>query len=149
MGTELVINPRLAQYVVQTMGRLLATFAVLQGIFIIIGGSERWSGPGFATALQLPGAPPSWGAILLLCGVSAIVGSFRCKPILVAVSHFCGAGWSVFFAFTFVLTALQNEKAATTGIWAYSLIAFMYVIVGAAYRQSKKLEKHAVHRHHA
>jgi len=140
MSTELVINARLAQYVVQTIGRIISIFAVLQGLSIILGGKVRWSAEAFATALLLPGAPPSWGWLLSIFGLIAIAGTFARRGNMVAFGLFGCAAWSLFFAASFVVTAIQNERSALTGIWAYLLLSIISVLVGVTYRESRKLE---------
>lgn len=149
MSPELTINPRLAQFAVQLAGRVLSWFAILQGSFIIFGGLDRWSSPSFAAALLLPGSPPSWGIILVILGLSALVGSHMARLRPVIFGMFGGAAWCAFFAMAFGVTAMQNSLASTTGVWAYGLIGTLYGLIGLTYRQSRKLRKSALHRDHS
>lgn len=149
MSPELKINPRLAQNTVQLLGRMLSGFGILQGFFIIISDEGRWSGPSFELALTVPGAPPVWGVLLLGAGLVSLVGSLASRMTPVVVGMYAGALWSSIFAVTFGITAIQNQSASTTGVWAYSLIGVLYVLVATVYRNSRGMYRDALHRYHS
>ena len=114
---------------VTIISRALATYAVVQGLQIILLDDNRWSGPAFRTALTLPGAPDTWGAMLALSGALALTGSLFRQMTLTAVGHFLAAVWSVFFAGTVAREAVVNANAPTTGIVVYGLTALLFLVV--------------------
>lgn len=138
MSNDLKIDPRVGQFFVQTVCRLLATFAILQGLNITFGGRNRWAGDSFAVALMLPGAPPTWGVILTLLGVSALAGSLTGRYTPVIVGMYGASIWSGFFAITFGLSAVSNPLASTTGVWAYGTFAVLFILVAHAFKESRK-----------
>lgn len=133
---ELVLNPRIAQWTVQSAARLLATFAVVQGVAILIGGAIRWSAPAFRVALQLPGAPASWGLALLLSGALALAGSLLRGRRTTVVGMYAIAVWCGFFALAF-LGAYGDPHASTTGVSAYGALMVLSILLASAYRASK------------
>lgn len=135
---EMKINPHIAQYTVVVTGRLLATFSLLQGLNIIVGGPDRWAGRSFAVALLLPGAPPTWGVILFLFGLISMYGSIRGRFTPVVVGSFGSAVWCAFFTLSMGITALSDRLAATTGVFTYGALAILFVLVGVAYKESRK-----------
>lgn len=135
---ELKLDARACQIVVSQTGRLLATFAILQGLNIIAGGPQRWAGQSFSVALMLPGAPPTWGVILTVLGAVGLIGSLRGRYRPVYFSMYGSAIWCVFFAAGFGLAAITTPTAATTGVWAYGTLAVLYVLIGVVYRESRK-----------
>ena len=50
--------------VFQIAGWVLSVFAVTVSMLIVLGGQDRWQGEPFQTAMELPGAPETWGWIL-------------------------------------------------------------------------------------
>ena len=135
--TELRINPRVAQAAVQMLARLIATFAIIQGLTIIIGGPHRWSGLSYSVALKAPGAPASWGIVLLLFGATALYGSLRDRLDVVAISTFLTGLWCFFFALSFATGAWLYRDANTTAMWTYGLLTIICILIAAAYHQSR------------
>jgi len=134
---ELRLDPSVAQWTVQALTRLLATFALVQGASIIVGGPGRWRGPAFALALTAPGAPASWGVALLLCGGVALGCTFANAHTGTFWSMLALGTWALFFAVSFAVTAMRNPHAATTGVWAYFTFSIASCTLGSAYRQSR------------
>lgn len=126
-----------ALHVVEATTRLIATFALLQGVFIILGHKERWASPAFATALSFPGAPESWGGVLIACGATALTGSLMRKCLVIQCGMVGIAIWCFFFMATFIKTAIENPTAGTTGIWAYGLLGAISCIMTLAYKRGK------------
>jgi len=131
------LDPHVAQWVVQAATRLTSTFAIVQGVAIVGGGPARWQGPAFATALTVPGAPGSWGVVLFLFGAAGLAGTFTYRERLVAAGMTGICAWCMFFAMSFVKTAHENSRAATTGIWAYGFICIVALLLAGAYLQSQ------------
>lgn len=140
MAPELKINPRLAQYVVQLLGRLLAGFAVLQGALIVVSDVDRWSSPAYQIALKLPGAPPTWGIALLIFGITAFIGTYMCRYALVILGMFACSVWSVFFMICLIDAAILDGHASTQGIVSNGFLALLFALVGTTYRQSRRLK---------
>lgn len=138
VATELTLNPRLAQWIVQSIGRLLATFAILQGLNITFGGARRWGTDAFVIAMLVPGAPPTWGVVLLILGIIALVGSLKARFTPVVIGMLGGSVWCGFFALSFAISTLRNENAATTGVWAYGAFAVLFALIAVAYKESRK-----------
>lgn len=136
--TELKINPRVAQVAVQMTARLIATFAIVQGITIIVGGPHRWSGLSYAVALKAPGAPASWGFALLAFGITALAGSLRDRVDVVAVGTFLTGLWCFFFSLSFATGAWLYRDANTTAMWTYGLLTIICSVVATAYHQSRE-----------
>lgn len=138
MATELTLDARLAQWIVQGTMRLLATYAILQGGNIILGGVERWSADAFAVAKLLPGAPPSWGVLLFVCGVVALAGSLKGRHTPVVAGMLGCSVWSGFFALSFFIVMFQNPRASSTGVFAYGTFCILFALMAVAYRESRK-----------
>jgi hypothetical protein len=135
---ELRLDARLAQWVVQALTRLLATYAILQGVFIVLGGRERWTGRSLATALLLPGAPASWGVVLAFFGVLCLLGTFTTRMTLTAAGAFGIGAWSIFFAASQLITFFQAPNVPTTGIFTYSHLAVSACVLAWLYWKSRR-----------
>jgi hypothetical protein len=122
--------------VVTATTRLMATFAAFQGLFIILGHKERWGSPALKTALQFPGAPESWGAVLMVCGLMALAGSLTRRWWLIRAGMLGIAIWCFFFASTFVYTAITDHRAGTTGILTYVVIGLFCCLMAVAYKRT-------------
>lgn len=134
---ELVLQPRIAQWTTQAFARLLATFAILQGMTIMLGGERRWSESQYDTAQLVPGAPGSWGVILFLTGAVALYGSLTCR-LRVAVGGLVAAGvWCAFFAIALAEAILTIPGAAATPFTTYSILTVAFMLAAAAYWQSR------------
>lgn len=122
-----------AQYLIQALARLFATYAIIQGAGIILGGSSRWtSSRGLAAALAVPGSPYTWGAILALAGAVALWGTFD-HPRLAQLGCYLIAVWSGCFAIAIFLTFL-GTNGATTGFITYGKDGIAAVVLAIAYR---------------
>lgn len=138
MATTSKLDPGVCQWVVQALTRLMATYSVAQGILILIGGRPRWAGPGYVTALMLPGAPASWGITLLLVGALTIIGTFRVLMTTVTVGCYSTAVWCFFFGMAGFKTAVDNPQAGTTGIPTYGVLGVTSAVLGVVYMQSRR-----------
>ena len=138
MATTQRLNADTCQWVVQALTRLLATYSVALGVLILLGGRARWSGPSYVTALMLPGAPASWGVVLLIVGVLTIWGTFRVKLATVMLGCYSIAVWCFFFGMAGLKTAYDNPLAGTTGIPTYAVLGVTSAILGVVYMQSRR-----------
>lgn len=139
--TEAGIDPRLAQWTVQAVCRLLSTYAVVQGLNIVLSDSARWSTVSFTVALGLPGAPATWGFALLTFGAVALVGSLfgMCRPVMFGLVG--GAVWCVFFAWSFFASSLEFPDASATGAIVYCALGILFVLIAVVYCKSGKLAR--------
>ena len=132
------LSPDLSQWTVQSLTRLTATYAILQGCGIVLGGRDRWGSQALRIALAVPGAPASWGWVLLGLGVLALALTFhrRSRGVLFAMLGI--ASWSMFFAVALTPTVVENgSRVATTGPLTYAFIAVTACVLGMAYRRSR------------
>lgn len=130
------IDPAAAQWLIQSLTRMLATYAVIQGVGIILGGSARWEGnPALAAALSFPGAPASWGFVLGGCGLVTLTGTF----VSARAARYGASGisaWSLFFALTLAQNVIDSPKASTTGPGTYAFLGFTAAFLAVAYRNA-------------
>lgn len=131
------LHPAVSQWILLSLTRLFATYAILQGAAIIVGGRDRWRGPSFATALEVPGAPESWGWALGVFGAVALYGTFRSLMATTALAMFLVGVWSTFFAGSFVVSLFRVENAATSGIFTYGCMAVTSYVLAVGYWQSR------------
>lgn len=122
MPNELNISGRYAQWAIQGLTRLLAAFAVFQGLLIAFTDPRRWSTPSYVVAIQVPGAPPSWGISLVVIGAAALAFSFTRKMRAVSISLFLFSLWSASFMVVSVAAVLQNPLASTSFTWVFFMI---------------------------
>lgn len=126
-----------SKILVQMLARALALYGVVQGVGILLGGSGRWDGvPALELALAVPGAPPTWGVVILVLGVACMVGTYRSVRVTKWACYGIG-GWGVFFALSLIPVVLTEPHAATTGPPVYFLQAFVATAIGVAYRQAR------------
>ena len=76
MRTEATLNPAIGQWALQAVTRLLGTYGIVQGLGILVGGKRRWYGPSYSAALNVPGAPQSWGFAILLLGLLLLIATY-------------------------------------------------------------------------
>lgn len=55
--------------------RAIGTWAIFQGVMIILGGPLRWANPAYNTANLMPGSPYTWGVLIVLGGALIMYGS--------------------------------------------------------------------------
>lgn len=135
---ELAINTYVAQWVVQALTRLIATYAIGQGLGIIVGGRIRWSSAAYQDALTMPGAPGSWGVALFLIGIWTLAATFTRHHRNVTIAMAFLATWSGVFALFFASAAFGDHHASTTPIWVYGKDAVGCAVLAAAYWQSRQ-----------
>lgn len=137
MATTHRLDPDICTWVVQALVRLFATYASVQGALILIGGRARWSSPGYVTALMVPGAPSSWGLVLLVVGTLTLVATFRVLMRTAAAGLALMGFWCFFFALSGAITAIKNPLAGTTGTPTYGCLGVACVVLGIAYWQGR------------
>lgn len=143
MSPERKLNVREAQWAVQAMARGLMTIGLWLGIAIVVGGAQRWTSPSYEAALAYPYAPASWGWVIGLAALVGLLASLKGRLTMVSNALFVMAVWALFFAWSFIDTAISNPFAATTGIPIYLGLAVACLLIGSVHRRSAK---DAVHR---
>lgn len=132
---ESKLSPTFAPWVIQALGRLALTCAVILGVVIVLGGRERFAGPSFAGALSYPGAPASWGYVLGALGLVGIVSSLLGGLRVTRWTLYGMSVWALFFAYSFIQTAARDDQAGTTGIVIYIYVAVNAIVLGAAHKR--------------
>ena len=130
------LNPFVARWVIQALGRLNLTFAIAIGLAIILGGRLRFSGPAYATALAYPGAPTSWGVIIGLTGLVGLMASITARVDIVRWSLYVVAVWSSFFAYSFIDSAVHSPVAGITGPFMYTQLAIQSIVLAVAHKKA-------------
>lgn len=143
MSPERNLRPHEAQWVVQTMARIFLTIGVWLGIQIVAGGRIRWSSPAFREALTYPQAPESWGYVIGIISIVGLIASLAGRYRPVSAALLVVAVWSLFFCWSFALTATQVPTAGTTGIPTYFGYALGSIVLAVAHWRSSR---DAVHR---
>lgn len=113
---------------------VLAFYAIGQGILIILGGDGRWSAIAYITASMAPGAPASWGWVLLTCGIFAFTGIKNRMYVVGMVSMGIAGLWSMAFAIAFLSSALKYPEANVTAVAVYGKDAVLFILVALAQR---------------
>lgn len=115
----------------------MGLFAVALGVAIVVGHREAWSGPEYNTALQVPGAPESWGWVLAALGLFIIIGKWafsHSRKLLLVGLVGCGL-WYTFFALAFLDAHLSIPGAGPGQAITYLFIALLYFYRFAIYRR--------------
>jgi hypothetical protein len=134
---EYDLSPIVTMWAVQALSRLLATAGVLLGLNVIF--RPAWTDGGiYHTALMLPGAPPSWGWLILVCSANIAVGQVTRKMTCTAVGHFAAAVWATFFGLSILKSFLAYPTIPTGGVVTYMTIAIAHLVIGAAYFGSRR-----------
>lgn len=131
--TERMVEPAPAQWALQAIIRTLAMVMILLGVVIILGGPKRFGGLSYSFALDIPGAPWSWGSLALIAGAALLVGTFITDNRMVALGGFACGFWCLFFAITFARAAAAYEQANTTAMVAYGGFAVLFFTVAGAH----------------
>lgn len=117
---------------------ILAVYGVIQSMAILLGGVGRFSAPGYYYALQVPGAPPTWGLVLLPASVAAVWGVRTSSYRVARFAFYAMALWSAFFAISFLLSAVNSPTANFTAIAVYGKDAVMFILVAEFYRRHRR-----------
>lgn len=128
------INVGVMRAAADIIGWVLAVFAVLVGLLILLGGPERWQAAAYKTAMELPGAPATWGWIILFAGVLLTFGNLVVSRQSIIVSCGVAALWCTFFAITFGAQLFRDpEGVGNLGPAVWGFIAIIYLLHAAAH----------------
>lgn len=138
MSTELVLNPRIAQWTVEAFTRLLATYGVILGVFVLLSDEKRFSAPQYMTTLQLPGFPESWGGVMLVLGAAILIGSLTRRCSWVEYAGYGAAAWEIFFTLSVLDAVVAAPEASPTAFIIHGFVAIAFLLSAITYRQSRK-----------
>lgn len=126
------IHPGTARAFTRGVGLAMLLFAVVYGLVTIVGGDERWSSPAYASAMQVPGAPESWGAVLLGGGLLGLLGfAVRALPVVLVGFSVC-AVWSACFALSIGLAAWTNPGVGWGGVVTWFFLGLIFAFCTSA-----------------
>lgn len=131
------IDTYTAQWTTQALARLMCTFAIVQGVTIIVTGDERWASRSYATAMAVPGAPESWGYVLAGVGVTGLCASLLGRVTAVVLPLFLGGVWCAFFALAFARAAATYPEASVSAAWSYLVFTAAFWTLCIAYHRSR------------
>lgn len=120
-------------------GFIMASYAIFQGVLIILGGPARFSQVGYVTALLIPGAPASWGLVLLIGGILAFVGLKNRKYMIGAAGMAVCGVWSFAFGGAFLISAIQHSDANLTAMAAYGKDGVLFILMASVNRMMSHL----------
>ena len=109
--------------------RVAGAYSVIQGVGIIWGGDIRWSGVTYSVVRDAPGGPTAWGVIAIIFGVITLTGSAFHHWRVKAVGLLGISGWSLSFAYGFLVATFTEPAAATTAGPAYAFICVTTAIL--------------------
>lgn len=94
-----------------SMTMILGGFAVLYGLLTLVYGDDIWRFEGYqgnyTTALQLPGAPETWGVGFTVVGVWALVVGYLARSVMLSAAMALLAIMFGIFASSFVIDAIR------------------------------------------
>lgn len=145
--TEKALDPHIAQWVVRLWTAFGAVYALFIGVSILLGGQNRFAAPAYQIALKVPGAPWTWGVIILVSGIVLSVGIMLGKTRITAAGAFLAMFWSLMFSVPFAVALVKTETANGTGVWSYLYIAVGFMLTaGAHYAQQPVDWRRLLHR---
>lgn len=123
--------------------RVTAAFAAMAigyGILTFIFGPRLWGPPAapgglYSTAMTVPGAPQTWGAVAIVAGVLILVGQYRRRYLMLQWGCRVWSTWLFFFAITFTIDAFNGVATANPPAWVYFCLAVVMVIRGELARE--------------
>lgn len=115
---------------------LIISFGIALGLITIIGHAQRWSAPAYKVALEVPGAPESWGWTMLILGLVTflgywkshiIIGDFRAGLYMLTAGLFMMGMWCLFFGIAFLLQFVGNNTVSANGALINTVLAILYI----------------------
>ncbi|AHH20866.1 hypothetical protein NONO_c60900 [Nocardia nova SH22a] len=126
------MEPAVARSFTRLTALLMLVFAGVYGLITIVGGAARWGAPAYEVALQVPGSPQSWGAVLFGASVVGLLGfATGALPVIMVGFALC-AGWATCFALCIGVVAARNESVGWGGVVTWAFLALLYAACTAA-----------------
>lgn len=132
--SQLPVSPKAAEWAIRALARGLATWGLYVSVAILLGSTERFGGPSMIKALELPGAPPSWGASIGLSSACLLAGSLLGMRRLLVVGALANSAWAFFFALSYLFAQFALPTATVTGFPTYLAIAVANILVVVAHQ---------------
>ena len=104
-------------------------FAIVYGTVVIAGGAERWSAPQFRTALMVPGAPESWGIVLVTFGTVSLIATFVGRAATAGIGSATIGFWWTLLASAFLVEARSSVVTSWTAVVSGYAFAALYYSV--------------------
>lgn len=108
--------------------RFASVMAAGLGLFLIVGGEQRVSGPSYFT-IENYGGPYVWGGAFLVAGAVMILATRR-RARMLRWSYWISGVAYVFLAGAAAYAAYKVPTAGITGIWTYSMLAIVHAYLG-------------------
>jgi hypothetical protein len=106
------------------------------GIALIFGAPSRTTSRSYDVAKVLTGGNVRlWGLMAITAGVLILIGLHQQRPRTRVAGYFIGAVWALFFSASFVISAVQDPRAALTGIPMYGGLGVALLLMGRAARR--------------
>lgn len=115
---------------------LLIIFGIALGFVTIAGHAQRWSAPAYQVALEVPGAPESWGWALFVTSIVALFGYYNSHVTIGAVRFgfycltvglFMMGIWCLFFGVAFLLQFIGNNTVSANGALINAVLSILYI----------------------
>lgn len=113
---------------IRTAGFLLGLLPLIYGILTWVFGDALWTGSQlYRTALEVPGAPQSWGTVFIVMGALTCLSSFWFRPKLTASATLGSALVLASFMFSFGWSAYQHESlSALPPTVVYGILSLLF-----------------------
>lgn len=125
------VEPQLEYTRVQTL--LLGLLPTVYGTLTFIFGGRLWdlgqdSGTAYSTAMTLPHAPQSWGALFLVIGLGMIIAAWKHHRRCLVVFSMGGALLCATFMMTFLGDLLRSDRVSVLPAAAvYFVLSLMFL----------------------
>lgn len=104
-------------------------YAIVQGVWVCLGGIGRWASPAFGMIRQVPGSPYTWGIPLAVFGVVVLTASLLGRFWLKAAGLLGISVWAFAFGVGAVGAITMSPTASTTGGPTYLVISVVTAIL--------------------
>lgn len=115
----------------------LIWYAILVGLFTVLGETGRWSSVSFMTAKSVPGSPGTWGWAAFAFGLMSAIaywGKLKrgARRVLSGGLFMCSV-WSVFLGISFLRAYITVPEASGLGFIFCGMMAMLYMAKAALY----------------